>query len=232
MASLNEFISSVKTTGLMKTNRFAVTFSLPAAMPAGSYSTDLRNILLFCDNVNLPGVTLETTSAKTYGEHREMPYNRLFETINMGFYVDNTMAVKLLFDSWISAVQDPVTRNFNYYKDYTTDVVIDVYDVAEMNRYQVTLYQCYPKSLSAITMDYANKDVMKMSVAMQYKYWMSSPTMNISSNNPFVGSAMQIPTNYFTNFNSFQTGLSSFENARTSLFSAEAATVGFGSLKL
>ena len=243
MASLNQFIASIKSEGLMRNSRFAVTFNSPRSMQGGGAATDLRKILLYCDNVNLPGMTLETTQAKTFGEYREMPFNKLFDNINMSFYVDNSMHVKRMFDSWMGAIQNPQTRTFNYYKDYTTDITIQVFDIADKSRYEVMLYQCYPKTINPITLDYADKEVMKMTVSMNYKYWISSSvTMsqnksatsnNINNNsltNGLFGDALNIPSTYFTNFDSFQTGFNSFEQGRSSLFSSETASVGQGSI--
>lgn len=243
MATLNEFISSVKSDGLMRSSRFAVSFSLPVVIGPGKYSADLRKVLLYCDNINLPGLTIETTSAKTFGEVREMPYQKQYDNINMGFYVDNNMSVKLLFDSWMNAIQDPVSRTFNYYKDYTTDITIAVYDIANKNRYAVTLFQAYPKAINPVQMDYGNKEVMKLSVSMNYKYWQSSAISQTSGsgsvtnktqgipflNDGFFGDSMAIPNTYFTNFNQYQTGFNSFEQGRASLFSSETASVGRGS---
>ena len=220
----------------MRTSRFAVTMQPPRSL--GNSVKDLRKILLYCDSVNLPGITLETTLAKTFGEYREMPFNKLFDNINMSFYVDNSMNVKRMFDSWMGAIQNPMTRNFNYYKDYTTDITIDVFDVADKSRYEVVLYQCYPKALNPVTMDYAGKDVMKMTVSMNYKYWVSSSvyvntkptTVTNGLFGDFFTDKQQVPDTYFTDFPNFQTGFNSFENARSSLFSAETASVGQGSI--
>lgn len=227
MSTLQEFISQVAGEGLMRTSRFAVSFSLPNGLSPGLYDTNLRKILLYCDNVNLPGLTLETTAAKTFGEERQMPHQKQYDTISLGFYVDNSMSVKTLFDNWMGAVQDPETRNFNYYWTYVSDITIDVLDISDKSRYQVTLYQAYPKAINPIQMDYGNKDVMKLSVAMQYKYWRSSAT---NTANSFLGDSAEIPETYFTNFDQYQTGYNSFENSRNSLYSSESASVGRGSI--
>lgn len=228
MATLNEFISQVAGEGLMRTSRFAVSFALPSSLSAGLYNADLRKILLYCDTINLPGLTLETTAAKTFGEERQMPHQKQYETINMGFYVDNSMTVKELFDKWMNAIQDPVTRNFNYYWTYVTDINIDIFDTKDKSRYQVTLYHAYPKAINAIQMDYANKDVMKLSVAMEYKYWRSSPATNTTES--FLSDTVEVPDTYFTNFDQYQTGYNSFENSRNSLYSSETASTGRGTI--
>jgi len=202
MATLNQFISSIANEGLMKMSRFNVTFTPPNAIADGPYLRDLRKILLYCDTISLPGLSLATTEAKTFGEIREMPYQKLFETTNMTFYVDNAMIVKLLFDNWIGAVQDPVTRSFNYYDDYITDMSVEVFDVNENSRYTLNMYQCYPKAIGAIQMDYQSKDLMKVSVTMNYKYWTA-----VGSKSSINGDISPVPNAYFTNFNQFQTGV-------------------------
>lgn len=236
MATLNEFISNIKSEGLMRTSRFAVTMQPPRSL--GNSVKDLRKILLYCDSINLPGINLETSLAKTYGEYREMPFNKLYDNVNLSFYVDNSMNVKRMFDSWMGAIQNPTTRNFNYYKDYTTDITIEVFDVADKSRYQVVLYQCYPKTLNPVTMDYSAKDVMKMTVSINYKYWISSSvhvtTKPAATTNGLFGNFLtdgqQIPSTYFTDFPNFQSGFNSFENSRNSLYSSETASVGQGSI--
>lgn len=227
MASLNEFLGNIKGEGLMRSSRFSVFFNLPSLVARGLYSTNLRKVLLYCDTVNLPGLSFATAEAKTFGEIREMPYQRLFETVTMTFYMDNAMSIKLLFDSWMAAVINPDTRTANYYNDYITDINVTVFDVKDNSRYQVNMYQCYPKSIGAIQMDYANKDVMKMSVTMIVKYWESTASQQVVTPQG-IGDPMAIPSNYFTNFNSFQTGIQSFENGRLPLFTSASQSTGFG----
>jgi hypothetical protein len=242
MASMREFIGTIANQGLMRNNRFNVLLSVP---PAVSLGVDVRKVLLYCDSVTLPGLSIATAEAKTYGEVREMPYQRVFENIPMTFYVDNAMHVKLMFDTWLAAVINPGTREVNYYRDYTTDMSISVYDVNEKSRYEVTCYQCYPKSVSAVQMDYSNKDVMKITVNMVSKYWESYAAAGGAGTKAtgvstlfgqqlngalgsLLGDVTKIPTTYFTNFNSFQTGVQSFENARSPLFTSSPFATGIG----
>lgn len=199
---INQFIAQVKAGAMAKTNRFAVAFTPPAGVSA----SNLQNILLFCDSVQIPGVNYSTIQNRTFGEFREVPYEKLFDAINMTFYVDADMKVKTLFDNWINAVQNPNTRTFNYYAGYICDMHIEVQDINDSTRYEVHLYECYPKTIASVQLDQSSKEPMKLSVTIQYKYWTSSPKTQLASGEI-------IPNIWYDTFNNdfdqFQTSLNS-----------------------
>lgn len=230
MSSINEFIAQVKTEGLMVTNRYSVELTLPSILK----STNLQKILLHSESIVLPGINVSTTQAKTFGEFREMPYERTFEPVQMTFYVDNAMTVKMLFDEWTNnSIQNMTTRKFNYYKQYTTDMVINVFDKNEQQRYKVHLYECYPKNVASVQMDNnAKGEPMRVIVSMNYKNWDSSAMDSLPTGDPLEQyiNTQEVPDTYYTNFNSYQTGFNSFENARNSLYSAETQSTGLGSI--
>ena len=193
---LNEFIQTVKSEGLARTNRFAFNFSLPQMLLSGTnpYMENSRLSSMLVENVQLPGVNLNTIQNRTFGEFRETPYETMYDNINVTFYVDRQMKIKHLFDAWILGVQGydtsnpgngTGTRQFRYYKEYITDVTIWVYDTLGQSYYAVNLYECYPKTLSAITLDNNAKDIMKLNVTFQYKYWRPGKISNRSSIVPY-----------------------------------------------
>jgi len=108
-----------------------------------------------------------------------------YDAIQMSFYVDGDMVIKGLFDNWIKGVQTGTSRNFNYYNDYISDPVsISVENLQDKTTYTVLLYEAYPKTVSAVQMGYDQRDIMKLSVTMMYKYWESSATiLNQTPNN-------------------------------------------------
>lgn len=194
---INEFISNVKSGGLARNNRFAVLFTPPAKIqPAG-----LNKMLLFCDTVQLPGASFATTQNRTFGEFREVPYEKLYDQISLTFYVDTEMKIKGLFDDWQNLIANPARRTYGYYNDYITDMFIEVQDINDKTRYAVRLMECYPKTISSIQMDMGSKDVMKITVGFQYKYWVASPVAALADGE-------KIPTNWYdklmSNFTGFQ----------------------------
>lgn len=168
-SKLKDFIANVKTGGLMKSSRYTVIMAPPQSILKNN--TDLRKVLLFCSGVSLPGVSLTTAQLRTFGEVREAPYDRLFDNVNMTFYVDQDMQVKNFFDNWMGSIQNTETRTFEYYNNYITTIYIQVEDARDDSRYMVQLEECYPKQINPIQLGYENKDVMKLEVSMNYKYW-------------------------------------------------------------
>lgn len=225
MTQLDKFIAQVKVGGIARTNRYSVILTPPPALknrgdggasslPQFGGNSGLEFLLLLCDQVQIPGLNVSTVQNRTFGEFREVPYEKLYGDLNLSFYVDNGMSVKRLFDDWMSIIQNPYTRTFNYYKNYTTDMTINIEDVEDRKRYEVKLFECYPKTISPIQMDYSAKDVMKLQVTMQYKYWLSSPvevSQSTFNNDPqqvespeIAGKNYSVPESYYNDFNNFQ----------------------------
>jgi hypothetical protein len=174
--SLNKFISQVKSGGLASANMFAVEMAIPNVVRStyGDFH-NLQAISLFCDQVQLPDQNISTAQVRTYGEVRETPYENLYGNINMSFICDSDYKTKHFFDTWIQNISNPETRHINYYKDYVVPVIrITTLNSAEAEVYRVALYECYPKQIQAVTLDYASKEVVKVSVSMNYKYWRSA----------------------------------------------------------
>lgn len=169
--NLKNFIAQVKTEGLMRTSRYAVSMRVPRSI--NSYSPNMRKILLFCTDITIPGVTIATNQIRIHGEVREAPNEKMFDNASMTFYVDNNMEVKKFFDAWVNSIQDPVTRNFQYYDQYVSEIKIDVEDTKDRKRYEVEMHECYPKSVGQIQVGYEQKEIMKLTVSMNYKYWKS-----------------------------------------------------------
>lgn len=191
-----DFISEIKTKGLSRTNRFTVQLTPPAANPE-----DVRRMLLFCEKASLPGINYATTQNRTYGELREIPYDKLFDTVNLTFHVDRKMTVKKIFDDWMMYIQNPVNRSFQWYKNYITDMKIQVQDLEDKVTYEVALFEAYPKSVSAIAMDAEGKDTMRLEVTFQYKYWTSSLIEQNSNGELLTADGLN---KYISDFSGFQ----------------------------
>jgi hypothetical protein len=174
---LDKFISLVKNKTLAHSNKYSAVFYLPKTLQSSSENSDatsnanLQRLTLLCDSVSIPGLSLITNDVAVYGEARQMPTQRLFSDMNMTFYVDHEMNAKRFFDSWMDTIINPNTRSAYYYNDYIANADIYVHDINTNVTYKVTLKECYPKAIQQIDMSYASRELMKMQVTLQYKYY-------------------------------------------------------------
>ena len=162
---LTNFISVIKREGLSRTNRFLVQIG-----PKNADTATARLIQLYCEQAALPGMAYASTPVRSFGENREVVYERNFEPIALTFYVDRKMTVLTFFNDWMDAIVDPNTRISNYYDSYVKQMTITMLDIADTETYEVKLYEVYPKSVAAIQLDYNSKDVAKLTVTFNYKY--------------------------------------------------------------
>lgn len=176
MSTLSEFINAVKSDGISKTNRYKISFIKPNVLKQNNELQ--RKLEMFCCQTQLPGINISTFQSRTFGETREIPYERLFDNVNFTFYVDRQMLIKNFFDSWVNGIQDTKTRAFNFYSDYISDITINVLDSEDNITYGVKLYECYPKTVAPISLGYEQKDAMQIQVSMNYKYWKASSYTN------------------------------------------------------
>lgn len=192
---LNEFISKVKSTGLAKTNRYRVTIATPALMTG--FMNSGRLITLFCESTSLPGQVVATTEQRIMGETREFPYSKMFDNITLSFYIDNNFEVKGFFDNWLNSVSNTQNKITSYYKDYIAPtVLIEVLPMdSEVSTYSITLHEAYPKGISPIQLSADSRDIAKIGVSLNYKYYTTSHVVSTKSMSSIGGASPNQPTN-------------------------------------
>jgi len=187
--SIQEFKSNIRASGLSKSNRFLVELNAPPTLNSRQepFLSNLRMIRLMCDTAQLPGTSFGTNPVRSYGETREVAYERIFEPVTLTFYMDKDLLIKRMFDVWTESVQSITTRDFNYPSDYICpQMSIHVYDTSNAPVYTTTLFNAFPKNIGAVQLDYANRDIMKLSVTMQYEWFESANSASTSVGNATV----------------------------------------------
>lgn len=171
MANINDFIALMRDDGLARENRFEVVITPPRILNATN--SEFEKLLFYCQSATLPGINFMSQAVYTFGEAREVIYNRSFDPVELEFLVDDKMEIKWFFDRWTENIIDPITRMANYYNDYTTTIEISQLDFSknEEVKYTVALHEAYVKTLSPIQYNATSKDVTKLRATIQYKYW-------------------------------------------------------------
>ena len=189
--TLNEFISTIKTQGTARLNRFSVLISNPAT---SSYN-DL--VQLYCEQAALPSISFASQPTRTYGEQREVVYDRTFEALTLTFIVDRQYKVKEYFDAWIDKIVDPTTRNVGYYDQYVRNIKITTQDTKDSNTYETEIFEAYPKTIGAINLDHNSKDIVKLQVTFNYKFHVNKKLVSPDNDkNPKKLFGLDIPDPY------------------------------------
>ena len=140
-----------------------------------------KKISLRCESISLPGMNL--TSSIDPGGYSVQPQIvdgvSFAETINMTFQSSSDLEERVLFERWQEMAWDRANWNIRYYDQYKGSVEIYILDMQKNKKYGVKLYDCYPKTVTDVALNFAPAtDIVKINVAMQYKYW---ETMNIKA---------------------------------------------------
>lgn len=187
MPNLNQFITAIKVAGLQKQNRFAVNIYRGSigTQSAGSPNADSRFISLMADSVTVPGMNFSTAPVFTFGEPREVVYNRNFDPVQMTVYGDREMTTRQYFDEWQRSVMNPNDRTTSYYADYIRQVEILHLDQADNINYKLTLHEVYPKAIAPYDLGNETNTVLRISVQLQYKFYtFSSDKITANQRNP------------------------------------------------
>ena len=219
MSKLTDFISQVRD-GIAKTSHFTTVVVLPPSLLSKFSSSDITKLILFCDQTQIPGVSFSSNQVRSYGEFKEVPYEKLYEAVTLSFYVDSNMVIRNVFDEWVKLIQGN-SRDFSWPKEYLSDLTSIVVENSQGDQtYVVNLRKCFPKAVSPVQLDYAGKEVMKLQVTLSYQY-AEFERVQVGSKSPNLGenlaidqtmeeykygfqSFATIPTEYFQDFTQFQ----------------------------
>ena len=138
-----------------------------------------RGLRAFCFGAELPGRNLDTAPMQVYGPKREIVYGHSYsQEITLSFYADKFMRQRSFFELWQNSAMDLATNNVHFYDEYTG--AIRIYALGAFSgdafrdriAYGVHLYECYPKTITAVPLNYGTVgEVMQISISFYYRNW-------------------------------------------------------------
>lgn len=174
-----DYLKSSISSGLARTNRYAVNIVFPTGNITYSWSniikslffTQCSQISLLCESVELPGMQYATLEDKLWGPIRKMPYLPTYNDLTMIFMCDSNMKIRTLFDQWQSMI---FPKNFkkNYYNDYISDIYITLLNEKNIPVYTIKCTEAYPIGLIAQPCSYGDINTyLKMEIKFAYRYY-------------------------------------------------------------
>lgn len=141
-------------------------------------TSDIKDISMKCEALTLPGRNLNSSPDVTiHGPRREVVDGAAFDdAVDMTFTASPDMRERVFFEKWQHAAFNQNTWNVNFYNDYIGTVQIYILDRSpdENRTYGLQLFECFPKTISAVALSYAStNEAIKIMVSMNFRYWKS-----------------------------------------------------------
>ena len=188
--------------GFARPNRFMVDFILPSGIDEGvdddgnnfTFQEEIkrttqgelkselelqRGLRAFCFDAELPSRNVDTAPLKIYGPKREIVYGHSYsQEITLSFYADKFLRQRSFFEQWQNTAMDLGTNNVHFYDEYTG--AIRIYALGAFSgdafrdriAYGVHLYECYPKTITAVPLNYGTQnEIMQISISFYYRNW-------------------------------------------------------------
>jgi hypothetical protein len=166
--SIAEFKSSFSKE-LARPSKFDVNIPVPLGLIP--YRGTSRMLTMRCENAELPGRTIATTSMKIYGVEEKFPYMSSYNDMSLTFIVADDMKEKKFFDAWLNWINPNSNYNMKYKQDYSVALRINQYDVKNKVSYSVDLVDAFPIAVNGMDLSWSADGYHKVTVTFAYTSW-------------------------------------------------------------
>jgi hypothetical protein len=166
--SITDFKASFRT-DLARPNRFDVNIPVPIGLLP--YREIGRTLSMRCENAELPGRSISTTTMKIYGVEEKFPYQTTYNDTSLTFIVSDDMAEKKFFDAWLNWINPTINYNLKYKADYAVPLTVNQYDVKNQLSYSVTMLDTFPIAVNQMDLDWSSDGHHKLTVTFAYTSW-------------------------------------------------------------
>ena len=153
---------------------FALRTDLDAVQKANA-----RRVQAFCSSIDMPSREIVTKEIRHNGPVRKIAYDAQFADITATFYTDKFLRERSYFELWQKAAYSNSTFNFNYYNDYVSPMnILQLGNYASQNErddvtYAVKLFDCFPKTVGAVSYSHDTNTVQTFDVTFTFRYWVN-----------------------------------------------------------
>ena len=177
--SIAEFKASFNTE-LARPNKFDVNIPVPLGLIP--YRGTSRMLTMRCENAELPGRTIATTTAKIYGVEEKFPYMTSFNDMSLTFIVSDNMKEKKFFDAWLDWINPNTSYNIKYKQDYSVALRINQYNVKNQVSYSVDLIDAFPIAVNQMDLNWSSDGYHKLTVTFAYTSWRDNSLETLAMN--------------------------------------------------
>ena len=171
-------IDDVSNVGVSSATQESLNFFDQSQMQAVQKANQ-RRVQAFCKSINMPDRDIQLKEIRHHGPTRKFAYDIKSAPITATFYADKFLRERSYFEMWQSAAFSTQSFNYNFYDNYVSDVnIFQLGSFQSRNErdditYAVKLFDCFPKTISAVEYDSATNEVQTFTVTFEFRYWIN-----------------------------------------------------------
>lgn len=197
--NVNDILAETQRSGIMRNNKFWITFPMPQGMRNTTISqglSDTNGVLqLYCEQSNLPGIATLTEDIRRYGygPNEKKPYAPIFSDVSLVLRGDALGKVWMYFNTWMrmavnyefgsgmytpnGPLQNQLPYEVGYKGDYSVDVSISIFTESADENVSITLREAYPIYIGDMPLNWNSRsDYMRIPVTLTFFDWFNNLT--------------------------------------------------------
>ena len=123
-------------------------------------------------STSLPETSIEEITVNWQGADFKMSGKQTFADWTISFNSDKAYALRKEFEKWMELIQNTGDSDISYGspEDYFANQTLMLLDYEGNQIDTLTLYDAWPKSVGAVTLDYSSQDISQFDVTFTYQY--------------------------------------------------------------
>jgi len=151
----------------------------------GTISEVGERVLLFCDEVSLPGIQANTGTVVRHPGANPIyfPTNPIFTDLQLSFMCDAEMQALNMLTKWHKKIYNKVGRSYQvqYPEEFECDLIIEKNERTMTSEVGLTpvkyrVYKAWPYSIDAVPLSYGSSQLVKVTANFYYRDWDSTFT--------------------------------------------------------
>lgn len=189
--NIDNFISNLKSTGTLQTNKFNV-YIRPPGLLTSLVGDRSQHLIYRADTARIPGLTFSTIDSRRYGvgPRSRTVSNVDYPEMTIGFIEDSQSTVQKYFYRWMNEIfnngaqgaVNSTTYSARYKNEYATTIVVQTFDNTGKFINSVSVLEAFPISLGEVSLSWSdNNNLMKINVTFAYTKWVNDAYNSLPS---------------------------------------------------
>lgn len=142
---------------------------------------------LLATDCNIPQITLNSTPYRQFPPGRQDINDIEYTDLNIKFLVDSNYNIRILLENWLEQIFNLEDGTWNFRKEYTKDLTINLLDRRGNIKLIATFFDCNPKVIGNLDQSFESEnEIQTIETTFAYRYYSLTQQPNTQFDIPFL----------------------------------------------